>query len=274
MKRREFIAKVCLSAGVLKLVGFFSGCRSLNMAHDPRKPHDTQSSADLAGAMKARLTRTENNLMQYPHARRKLKSYLEELRNKTSHSCSRVWLDYQNSRLKQINWLVDAHDNGRTSRMRLKMRPYDIPWLIWGIGKTALPEQREIFAGTMTNGVLENVEKVLNVPDVEVEFTDQFADFCYLCVSMDTEGCKAHKEFVGYGSTFPQALQMSPRLKKESDTMLQILELKWNDIVTGKRLLELCVNKASEPADHTVFPLPKKTWDYYRAGINRAKKQA
>jgi len=250
------------------------GYKAQGAARDPQGKGNTMSEAELEKELRENLAETESKLKIHPDTHRKLKGYLEELHNKTNPSRSRLWLSCQNDRLKHIRWLVDKNDNGRQSGTRLMMRPYDIPWLVWGIGKMAQKEQTETFTGTMTNGVTENVEKILNSPDVKIEFTDKFADFCCLCVSLDTEGCKVHKEFAGYGTTFPQAVQMSDKLRKDSDAILKIIGLQWNDIVTGKKLLELCVNKAPDPSDFAEFPLPRKDWDYYRAGINRSKKNA
>jgi len=271
MTRREFINRLLLSAGAVPLLGLAAGCRSAGKKDGEDMAKRKSSAAELAEDVRARLAQTEKTLADHPNAARKVKDYLAELRDKTDASRSRTWLEYQNDRLRQIAWLADPTDDGRASGMRLRMRPYDIPWLIWGIGQTATPEKAEAFAKKSTNGVSENVDKVLNAPEVEIVFTDRFADFCYLCVSLDTEGCKAHKEFAGYGTTFPQAVQMSPRLRGDSDLALQILGLKWTDVATARQLLKLCVGKAPDPAAFEKFPLSKKNWPSYRAGIARIK---
>lgn len=267
MHRRTFLKESLLGLGALAL-----GCRAVDAAPTPPGTQASPSEAELAQALMQNIAETEAKLANYPLAQKRVKKYLEGLHRKTSPSCSRIWLAYQADRLQRIRWLVDRNDDGRQSGMPLKMRPYDIPWLIWALGKTATPELRDEYAKKTNNGVVENVDKVLAAPEVEIVFTDQFADFCYLCSALDTEGCRDHKEFAGYGTTFPQAVQMSPTLRKDADAILRILGLKWEDRISGKALLELCASKAPNPAEIADFPLPQDSWDHYRAGIARIKK--
>ena len=118
------------------------------------------------------------------------------------------------------------------------------------------------------NGVVENVEKILSCPDLEIEFTDELADFCYLCSKMTADGCPT---FEGYRSTFPQSSQMNAALRRDCDLALEIVGLRWTDVVTARELLRHCVEKAPDPSDFDAFPLEKKDWGYYCRGIAKIK---
>lgn len=218
-------------------------------------------------ALEVELKKTEECLQTHPRARKRLTPYLEEVRKRLQSDCSDIWVAYQSDRLRRIRWLLDKDDDGTGSGMRLRMRPYDIPWLVWVID---FVEKDRSYADIAYNGVVENMEKILTAPEVEIVFTDKYADFCCLCSHLTPDGCSLHPEFGDYGKVFPQPVQMSPTLKASSDLVLKILGLSWNNVVTGRGLLDRCAEKAPEPSAFPVFPeLGEKDWPHYRSGIGK-----
>jgi len=260
-KRLPRLATLCLWPSQTyhyRLYGLEQGLKKLGVR--PAK-------ADLRSDLQENLQFTDECLQKYPEARKRLTTYVDEVRGKLKGPCADQWMAYQADRMRRIRWLVDKKDDGRKSGFRLRIRPYDIPWLVHAIGS---PESYG--ADKAYNGVLENREKLLNAPEVQVEFTEKFADMCYLCSSLTAEGCARHPEFGDYGKVFPQPVQMSPKLKASSDLALKILGLNWSDVVTGGRLLDLCVEKAPDPALLPSFPeLDAKQFPGYRSGIEKWK---
>jgi len=248
----------------------FAACLSpLACLHTKRKGVAKTESKDQSGKgsvmpLKKNLARTEEYLQDYPLAARRLESYVKEVRDRLESPCTADWAGYQSNRLNRIRWLVDTKDDGSESGMKLRMRPYDIPWVVWCVGVLNDPEQGKTYAKAAFNGVVENVEKILNCPALEIEFTDHLADFCYLCSKMTPDGCP---KFDGYKTSFPQSSQMDETLKRDSDLALAIVGLKWTDSVTARELLRRCVDKAPEPSEFDIFPLEEKEWEYYRRGV-------
>lgn len=266
MNRRKFLRTVrTVTLGVCLNP---LGCLHAKQKDVATPEHEAPSGRGSIMSLKENLARTEKCLEAYPYAAKRLDAYLEELGARLESPCAPEWLAYQAYRLDRIRWLVDTKDSGRKSGMRLRMRPYDIPWAIWCVGLLDDPDQAETYTKTAFNGVIENTEKILDCPDLEIEFTDELADFCYLCENMTADGCP---KFEGYRDSFPQSSQMSAALRKDSDVALEILGLKWSDKVTARELLRRCVTKAAEPSDIDVFPLEQQEWEYYRKGIAAAK---
>ena len=219
-------------------------------------------------SLRENLARTEEYLKHHPLASKRLEAYAEEIRERLRSACSAVWVSYQNSRLDRVRWLVDTKDNGRKCGTKLRMRPYDIPWTIWCVGILEDQSKAKTYRETTYNGVVENAEKIVNCPDLEIEFTDELADFCCLCSKMTADGCP---NFEGYRSSFPQSSQMNAALREDCDLALQILGLKWTDVVTARELLRHCVEKAPDPSGFDAFPLEKKDWHYYCRGIAKIR---
>ena len=224
----------------------------------------------LKAELKRDVAVTEEVLKDHPNVLKRLEKYLYTLKTKSNTVCSVCWLEYQIDRLKRIQWLFDKNDNGKKSGMRLKMRPYDIPWTIYVIGVMEDKSSDTYKRNSGKNGCIENVEKILNCPDMEIEFTEKFADFCYLCRKMTCDGCP---QFPDYGKVFPQPVQLTPKLREDCELSLKPLDLKWSDVVTAKELLDLCVEKASDPSVfYTGSGFNQNTWGHYRLGIEKIKK--
>lgn len=266
MDRRDFLK----TAGAVGSAVFLGSCGCLQKKRESLAARRKENPEEKGGAMslKENLAGTEKYLEDYPIVSRRLEGYAKELRERLEYPCSAAWVSYQNNRLDRIRWLVDPKDDGRESGMKLRMRPYDIPWVIWSVGVLDDESKGKAHFESAYNGVLENVEKILNCPDLEIEFTDKFADFCYLCSTMTADGCP---KFEGYRGSFPQSAQMDAKLRKDCDVSLEIIGLKWTDTVTARELLRHCIEKAPDPSDFDVFPLDKRNWDYYRRGIAKIK---
>ena len=274
--RRKILKNIGYYGGIALSVDYIvSGCARKFSSPGTRSSGKTQalaSSRQIKKLMK-NVSTTETYLQAYPNSYRKEKDYLNELKERTNKSSTAVWVEFQNNRLNHVRWVVDKHDDGRESGERLKMRPYDIPWLVWCFGVMCDEKRWEEYRNVKSfNGGVENVEKVTHSPNVEIEFTDKYADFCYVCNKMLADGCSAHPEYGGYGEVFPQPVQISPELKEDCELSLQVVNLKWSDVITGRNLMDLCVEKAPDPSKFDVFPLNEKNWNDYRLGIKWWKK--
>ena len=258
MKRRYFLkASAQVGASLFFCSSPFFGCKR-----------------DRKMKLRNNVEETEQIVKKHPIAYGKLAKYFEEIRSRLKSSCSTKWISYQNNRLNRIRWLVDKNDDGKKANLKLRMRPYDIPWVVVGIGDVA--NNRAGYKDSY-NGWFENVQKIMACPGMEIEFTEEFADFCYLCSYMTADGCAKH-DFGGYGKEFPQPRQMNDQLKQDCDQALSYLGLKWDDMVTAEKLLLLCVEKAPDPSSLPVSDFRnEKLWPRYKAGIegikSRGKKQ-
>lgn len=210
------------------------------------------------------LDRTEEYLKEYPLASKRLAGYVAEIRQRLQYPFPAPWASYQSNRLSRIRWLVEGRDDGRESGFTLRMRPYDIPWTVWAAGILDDESKGRAQLEGSYNGVLENVDKILNCPDLVIEFTDQFADYCYLCSNMTAEGCP---KFEGYRSSFPQSAQMDADLRRDCELSLEVIGLRWTDRPTARELQRRCADGAPDPGAFPAFPLPENSWEHYRRGI-------
>jgi hypothetical protein len=257
ISRRQFLAagEYLISYTVL-----LSICRSESFsAPDSTKAPDSST-------IKANLKKTRTILEAYPARRDFLQSYLDELENRLKSQNSDIWLTYQNDRLNRIRWLLDNSNIGARNRMRLKVRPYDIPWVVLGMASRRGPGDYDL--KPVFNGWIENIEKLCTYPDLQIEFTDRLADFCCLCQKQMCDGCSGHPEYGDYGNIFPQPNQISPSLSKNCEWVLGHLGLTWESVVSSKKLFALCVQNIPDPAAFPDFPeINKDDWGKYQTGI-------
>ena len=258
MQRRDFLRVA--GAGSVLLMGSRAGGQSANEARDLTRDGGEARVKELS----ENLDRTEQYLRDYPLASGRLAGYLTEVRERLQYPCPASWMAYQSNRLDRIRWLVAPCDDGRASGFSLRMRPYDIPWTVWAIGVLDDESRGRGQFETSYNGVLENAEKIIGCPDLTIEFTDQFADYCYLCSRMTAEGCP---KFERYRSSFPQSAQMDGALRSDCESSLVVIGLEWTDTPTSRQLQGRCVDRAADPAAFSAFPLPEGSWEHYRRGI-------
>jgi len=280
MTRKEFLKAVAGIAGsvvLLEIRSLFGGERAPGLgSNEQNKTHENISprikgndEEQMKSDLSKNIEEMETYLTKCPGGRERLGKYLKELRDRLISPCDSGWLLYQSNRLDRIRWLFDKSDDGKKKGMHIMMRPYDIPWIVWAV---ASKDTKAYIPATQQNGVVENAEKMLKCPDVEIEFTDKFADFCYLCRYMAADGCTSHPEYGGYGKVFPQPVQMSDSDRKESELALDLLGLKWRDVVTAKNLLSLCAEKVPDPLVFSSFAqLSKNDCDLYKTGITKLK---
>ena len=215
------------------------------------------------------LRQTKNALQPYPVRLRFLEKYFQELEKRLSSDNSEIWMSCQNDRLSRIRWLMDKDDDGTDAGLRLKIRPYDIPWIIYGLAKLHTKEFRQ---EGQYNGWVENMDKLYACPEMELEFTDKFADFCCLCQDLLPDGCVRHPDFGDYGKIFPQPNQMNKQLRENCEWVLDHLGLQWNSVIDTRELFSRCVQKIPAPAAFPTFPeISKKNWDAYQSGIQVMK---
>lgn len=199
-----------------------------------------------------------------------LDTYFKELAARLESKQSKKWMCYQNDRLNRIRWLVDEKDDGLAAGFNLKMRPYDVPWFIIGLSRIDSSTSSD---KVNSNGSAENRKKILACPAMKVEFTDRYADYCYLCKDMLTEGCVAHPDFGDYGKIFPQPNQMNQRLRDDCQWVLDHLELEWSSVIEVRDLAARCLKYIPEPSAFPDAPAIRKNfWDQYRAGIRYLEK--
>ena len=261
MSRRQFLT---VGGHVIACMALLStGCSRLFSASKSTKILDSS-------AVRANLKTTRVLLEAYPVRRDFLQKYLDELERRLPSEHSDVWLAYQNDRLNRIRWLLDSHDSCAKNRMRLKVRPYDIPWIILGLASRRGSGDYDLKPSF--NGWIENIEKLYNNPDLQMEFTDRFADFCCLCQRQMCDGCSLHPDFGDYGKIFPQPNQMNASLRKNCQWVLSHLGLKWDSVVDSKELFTLCVQNIPDPATFSYFPeISENSWSKYREGIQAMK---